>query len=159
MKDDHVNRLLPCNDGNGATIRGNDTRLRFREMVENLLPRPMLRHKPLRCSVRGPSPILPLHRFQQPLPNEFPVHSRRHAPKNHRLSGADHLGEREQERVFGVDNNTILHIDTPKHVGDGDSLTERNVRGVLRELNGPNCGPSVHHMVHLDALHVRVQRR
>ena len=128
-------------------------------MVENLLPGPMLRHKPLRRSVRSPSALLPLHRLQQPLPDELPVHRGGHAAEDDRVGGADDLEQRQQEGVFGMDHNSVLHLHPPQHAGDGHSVAEGDVRGILREFDGPNSGPPVHHLVHLDAVHVRVQRR
>jgi len=159
IQNDHFSRLLPRHDRNAATLRRHDTRLRFRQMVENFLPGPMLRHKPLRRSLRSPSTLLPLHLLQQPLPDELPLHRRGHAAEGYRLGGADDLVQREQEGVFGMDHNAVLHLHPPQHARDGHSVTEGDVRRVLREFDGPNSGPPVHHLVHLDALHVRVQRR
>ena len=158
-QNDHCNRLLPRHDRNAATLRGHDTRLWFREMVENLLPGPMLRHKPFRCSIRRPFTLLPLHRVQQPLRDELPVHRCGHAAEDHRAGGADHLEQREQEGAFGMGHNAVLNLHPPQHAGDGYSVAEGDVRGVLREFDGADSGAPVHHLVHLDAVHVRVQRR
>lgn len=128
-------------------------------MVENLLPGPMLRHKPVRGSVCSPTTLLPLHRVEQPLRDELPVHRGGHAAEDDRLGGADDLEQRQQEGEFGVDHNAVLHLHPPEHAGDGHSVTQRNVRGVLGEFDGPDSGTPVYHLVHLDVVHVRVQRR
>ncbi|CAN1188135.1 hypothetical protein LINPERHAP2_LOCUS39147 [Linum perenne] len=45
-------------------------------MVENLHPRPLLRHQLIHRPLRRPSPLLPLHLLQRSLRHELPLHRR-----------------------------------------------------------------------------------
>ncbi|CAN1182827.1 hypothetical protein LINPERPRIM_LOCUS31774 [Linum perenne] len=50
-------------------------------MVENIHPRPLLRHQLIHRPLRRPSPLLPLHLLQRSLRYELPLHHRWFPPE------------------------------------------------------------------------------
>lgn len=78
--------------GGDTTLRSYDPRLRLSPLVENLLTRPMLRHKPLRRHFRRPSSLFPLHLLKQSLRNEPPLYRRRYTPETNHAHSPSPLG-------------------------------------------------------------------
>lgn len=116
---DKRRRPLQRDVRHGPALLGNAGRLRLRQVVEDVHPRAVLGCEPLRGSLRGPRPLLPLHRPQQPLPNGRRVHTGRHALKGLRPRAS--LGLVPPPRgPARVAHHAVFGLDSAQHFGDGN---------------------------------------
>uniref|UniRef100_A0A453R705 Auxin efflux carrier component n=1 Tax=Aegilops tauschii subsp. strangulata TaxID=200361 RepID=A0A453R705_AEGTS len=156
---DHGHGLLPRHDGDGAAVRGDDARVRLRQVVADLHAGPVLRDQPLRGALRRAAALLPLHLHQQPLHHEPPLHRRRHAAEAHRARAPHPLEPPLPQRLPRVDHHALLPLHAAQHPRHGHPAPQGHVRRRVRQPHGADRGAAVHHLVHAHALHVRVPRR
>jgi len=131
----------------GAAVLRNAGGIRFREMVQDVQPGPVFRHKPLRGGFRRSGPLFPLHFDEQPLPNEHQVHHRRHTLQAPGPSPPLALGPFLLKRVPGVAHHSLLPRHPPQHPRHGHSPPPSHVRRLHPVPHGATPRPPMHHLV------------
>ncbi|KAG6430556.1 hypothetical protein SASPL_108626 [Salvia splendens] len=145
---------LCCRGGGGERelvleLRRHDPRLRLHQMVENLHPRPVLRHQTLR------------RLFVVPLLSFHFISTNNPYAMNYRFIATDTLQKlivlavwsRISARASLDWSITLFSLSTlPNTPLRGYPLAQKHVRRRLRQPHGPDRRPPVHHLVHARSL-------
>ncbi|TKY45599.1 auxin efflux carrier component 6 [Spatholobus suberectus] len=93
-------------------------------MVQDVQPRPMFRHQPIRGSFRCSRALFPLYFTEQPLPNGHQVHHSGHPLQAHCPPLTLPLGHFLRQRVLGLAHHSVLPSHLAQHPRHGHPLLQ-----------------------------------